>query len=122
MAMTGREEAVLVEQAGDVRIVSLRGEHDLDTAPQVGAMLSGAAASAYPVVVDLTECTFIDSTLVAVLLGACQAVGLGQFAAVIRPGSEPARMLDLVAFGAVVPIHTTRRAAIAAVAQADAAG
>jgi anti-anti-sigma factor len=112
---------VVVERAGDVRVVSLQGEHDLDTAPEVTAILGGAVEGAYPAVVDLTTCTFIDSSMVAVLLEACQAVGLGQFALVIKPGSEPARLLDLVAFGAVVPIYKTRRAAITAMAQADAA-
>jgi anti-anti-sigma factor len=117
--MSRRDDAVVVEQAGDVRIVSLRGEHDVDTAPRVRPVLSGATEGAYPVVVDLTDCSFIDSSMVAVLLGACQAVGLGRFAVVIKPGSEAARLLDLVAFSAVVPVYQSRRAAVA---QADAAG
>jgi anti-anti-sigma factor len=120
--MGRRDEGVVVDQVGDVRIVSLPGEQDVVTAPRIRAMLGGAAESAYPVVVDLTECTFIDSSVVAVLLGACQAVGLGQFAVVIKPGSEPARLLDLVAFAAVVPVYKTRRAALAAMARPDAAG
>lgn len=60
------------ERAGeDIFVVSLAGEHDLYTAPKVREALRGViAAGAMAVVVDLTETTFLDSTMLQVLLSA----------------------------------------------------
>jgi len=52
-------------------VVSLAGEHDLYTAPKVQEELrSVLAAGARTIVVDLTETTFVDSTMLHVLLSA----------------------------------------------------
>jgi len=60
------------EQSGeDIFVVSLLGEHDLYTAPKVQeALRSVIAAGARTPVVDLTETTFLDSTMLHVLLTA----------------------------------------------------
>jgi anti-sigma B factor antagonist len=60
------------ERSGDdIFVVSLAGEHDLYTAPQVQEALRGAiAAGARTTLVDLTETTFLDSTMLHVLLSA----------------------------------------------------
>jgi anti-sigma B factor antagonist len=53
----------------DIFVVSLAGEHDLYTAPKVQEALRGViAAGARTTVVDLTETTFLDSTMLHVLL------------------------------------------------------
>jgi anti-sigma B factor antagonist len=53
----------------DIFVVSLSGEHDLYTAPQVQEALRGViAAGARTTVVDLTETTFLDSAILHVLL------------------------------------------------------
>lgn len=63
---------ILRERSGeDVFVVSLAGEHDLYTAPMVQEELrSVIAAGARTIVVDLTKTTFLDSTMLHVLLGA----------------------------------------------------
>ena len=55
----------------DTFVVSLAGEHDLYTAPEVEeALHSVIVAGAKTTVVDLTEITFLDSTMLHVLLRA----------------------------------------------------
>ena len=70
---TGRPspaDAIRRERSGeDISVVSLAGEHDLYTAPTVQEELrSVIAAGATAIVVDLTETTFFDSTMLHVLL------------------------------------------------------
>jgi len=57
--------------AGDgVRLVTVAGEADLYTAPELKATLLGAIdAGARSLLVDLSQTTFIDSTTLGVLMG-----------------------------------------------------
>lgn len=49
-------------------VITLRGESDAFAAPRVRSDLATALGSEAPLVVDLTQATFIDSTIVGVLL------------------------------------------------------
>lgn len=49
-------------------IIKLPGESDAYVAPRVRSDLAGALEGDAPLLVDLTQATFIDSTIVAVLL------------------------------------------------------
>jgi anti-sigma B factor antagonist len=49
-------------------VITLRGESDAYAAPRVRSDLATALGSEAPLVVDLTQATFIDSTIVGVLL------------------------------------------------------
>ena len=64
--------AIRSERLGeDIFVVSLAGEHDLYTAPEVEEELhSVIVAGAKTTVVDLTQTTFLDSTMLHVLLRA----------------------------------------------------
>lgn len=61
---------------GGVRALSVRGELDLNTAPELEQpledALNGGAAS---ILIDLSDCDFIDSTGIAVIVRAWQRVG-----------------------------------------------
>jgi anti-anti-sigma factor len=118
--MSGRDDAVVVEHAGRVRVVRLRGEHDVDTKLQLESVFAEAVASGDPLVADLTACTFIDSNCVAVLFGAGQSVPVGRFAVVITPNSDAARLLNMVAFSAVLPVYDKQAEALAAMTDGDA--
>ncbi|MBW8076686.1 MAG: anti-sigma factor antagonist, partial [Gallionella sp.] len=55
----------------DSTVVAVRGEVDVATAPGLRQHLFGVIdESAYPVVLDLSGVTFIDSTALGVLIGA----------------------------------------------------
>ena len=52
----------------DFSVITLRGESDAFAAPRVRSDLATALGREAPLVVDLTQATFIDSTIVGVLL------------------------------------------------------
>jgi anti-anti-sigma factor len=108
--------AIEVEALSDeVRIVHLRGEHDLSTKTELAVAL--AAASQRPrVLVDLSDCTFIDSTVIALLFAAHrQQVMRNQIFALILPrgANTVERILTLSQVALIIAVHETRGAALA---------
>lgn len=62
-------QITLQQLSGDTAIVTLSGDHDLATRPRLAAALE-AARGQKNLIVDLTPCTFVDSTIIGVLLSA----------------------------------------------------
>src|SRR4051812_32255482 len=54
----------------DTMLLALCGDHDLDTKPRLLDALAAVRRSP-KVIVDLTPCTLIDSTIISTLIGAC---------------------------------------------------
>jgi anti-anti-sigma factor len=89
-------------------IVSLHGEHDMATAPGVSEAIGAVSGS---VLVDLSDCDFVDSIIIGTLFDNAQRIGKGGnlFEIVVPPGSvNVARTLELVHFNELLPIHTAR--------------
>jgi anti-sigma B factor antagonist len=88
-----------------VAIVALRGEFDLSVKPELSAALERACAGEAGVVVDLGECAFIDSTVIAVLLGSYTTLREQErhFALVIPPAGTVARTAQLAGLHTLVP-------------------
>ena len=88
--------------------LTVRGELDLETAPQLAAAVESAlAARPRALVVDLTPTTFMDSSGARqIALTARKAAAAGVVLHVIAPRSNgPVRLtVDLLDLGAVVPI------------------
>jgi anti-anti-sigma factor len=96
---------VELEARGYAAIVSLHGEHDLTTGEAVRAALMPRRGS---VLVDLTRCDFIDSTIIGVLLTrARQLVADGDHVELLLPPphSVVARALEIVNVRDVVAVH-----------------
>jgi anti-anti-sigma factor len=72
--------------AGPV-VVSLLGEHDLNTCPQVRETLEGLAAERKPLVIDLTKTTFVDSSILHALVRVRQECACHQKACVLQFGT-----------------------------------
>ncbi len=106
-----------VEVAGNAQctVVTVRGELDIATAPQLVAALDGAAAAEPSrVVVDLLQTTFIDSTGLTTLFRAHKRheSGSGGFAIVCAADNmEIRRVIDLMGFDTVFTIHESLAAA-----------
>ncbi len=99
-----------------VSIVTLRGEHDLHSWSDVTLAL--ANASQRPgVVVDLSACTFLDSTMLTALLVAAKQLRSrdGALAVAVARGTEVRRIFELMNVDALVELFETRGAAIAGV-------
>lgn len=89
-------------------VVRVSGELDIATTPQLEEVLGDAAASGGPLVIDLTETTFSDSTgMTAVLRAHKRAAVSGAVMAVVCPESnaEVTRVLRLLGFDGVLNLH-----------------
>ena len=66
--MSPQTISVSVEE--DRAVVSLRGEHEAYTADKLARQIAGLLSEGLSVTIDLREATFIDSTVVGVLIAA----------------------------------------------------
>lgn len=85
--------------------VSLVGEHDIATHEQVVEALAQVSGN---LLVDLTECTFIDSTVIGAV--SARSVALRRdghrLELVVPPaGSAVTRVLEIVGMSAIAPMH-----------------
>jgi anti-sigma B factor antagonist len=100
-----------------VAVVAVRGEVDLVTSPQLAAVVEEAIldhGAPRPLLVDLDECTFMDSTGLAILLRAQDRLGDDPGLAIVcLEGGPPARLLELAA-RSVLRRYATRGEALAA--------
>jgi anti-sigma B factor antagonist len=119
-------EVALEERDSGVVVVSLRGEHDLTTAPALRERMEEALGRRSGVLVDLTDAEFIDSSIIGVVLEArrqAEEVGIG-FAAALE-GGDPAvrRVLEVTGLDTNLPVHPSVGAALdQATARPEAAG
>jgi anti-anti-sigma factor len=89
-------------------IVSLHGEHDMATEPDVSSAIGAVSGS---VLVDLSDCDFVDSIIIGTLFNNAQRIRKGGnlFELVVPPGSaNVARTLELVHMKELLPIHPAR--------------
>ncbi len=107
------ESSVDVEHpAPGLAIVSLRGEHDLGTRQRLAETL-GQAGDGCDLLVDLSDCTFLDSTVLGVLLAAAQereAAG-SRLGLVVPPETHIVyRITSVAGIAAFLPIYPSREA------------
>jgi anti-anti-sigma factor len=100
-----------------VEVVVVRGEHDLSTAPELERQLKAALESGAAVAVDLMETTFIDSSVLRVLICARERAdedGVGfRVALGDSTGHGVRRLLELTDTARRLATVPTRAAAIA---------
>jgi anti-anti-sigma factor len=101
--------------APGIAVVTVHGEHDLSTEPALTRALEEAAAHSN-VLVDLSECEFIDSTVIAALLRVARTVtDRGERFALLIPAAQRqiTRIAEMTHLGELLPIHPAREAALA---------
>jgi len=101
--------AVDVDQRADCVVVSVAGEIDMATADTFGNAVESIASSTPHVVLDLSECTFVDSSGMRVV-----AATIKQAERVSIVASEPAvlRALEITAVDTMVSVHPSLDAAL----------
>jgi anti-anti-sigma factor len=114
-------EASVAQLADGVRVVAVRGELDLSTAPGLEEPLEEAVSDADGLVlIDLSECEFIDSTGIALIVRAWQrldrgAGGDGGGRVIICSDNEQVRrVLEITGLELSIQIHSSRDEALAA--------
>jgi anti-anti-sigma factor len=101
------------ERSGeDIFVVSLAGEHDLYTAPKVQEALRGVvAAGARTTLVDLTETTFLDSTMLHALLIARNELRDGGRLLLVTNDASVKRAFEISGIDRFFDFFPSRRAA-----------
>jgi anti-anti-sigma factor len=97
-----------------IALITLRGEHDLTSKHTLAEALSTASAQ-LNVLVDLSECTFIDSTVIATFFRARERLRRrgGRLELLIpQTATNIRRLAKITLLDKILPIHETRSAAI----------
>lgn len=108
------------DQVGEVCVLSVSGELDLGTAPQLEQPLEEALSSHDSLLIDLSSCEFIDSTGIALLVRAWQRLdgepsheSDSRFA-LCGLNDQVRRLLELSGLSSSLSIHASRDEAVAA--------
>jgi anti-anti-sigma factor len=101
-----------------VRTISVRGELDLSTAPELEGPLEEALNSGEgSVLIDLSRCEFIDSTGIALIVRAWQRLDSGangRTLVLCSQNDQVRRVLEITGLELSIPVHQTRDEALAA--------
>jgi anti-anti-sigma factor len=116
-----QENRIAVDRSDGVAVVVVEGEHDVYTAPSLNEQLVALLDERAPFVIDLTNATFVDSSVLRVLLEAkrlAEEHGIGFAIALGEDESGPVRrVLDITGLVPVLPVHSGRDAAVTAARQ-----
>lgn len=100
-----------------VQTISVRGELDLSTAPDLEGPLEQALENGEgSVIIDLTRCEFIDSTGIALIVRAWQRLqsgSNGRALVICSQNDQVRRVLEITGLELSIPVHTTRDEALA---------
>lgn len=103
----GKDPLVNAPDAG-FTVITLAGESDAYTAPRVRSDLAAAITGGAPLVVDLTAATFIDSTIVGVLLeGLADCETLDRLLLLLLPDDaapEVHRLFEITGLASLLPV------------------
>jgi anti-sigma B factor antagonist len=98
-------------------VLTISGEHDLSTAPNLRRRLDGLLDEGAATVIDLSPATFIDSSILGVILDGrrrAEEAKLG-FAVARSNGSDAVdRVLEVTGLRNELPVHARREEAIMA--------
>jgi anti-sigma B factor antagonist len=110
-------ELAIERNHADLAVITISGEHDLSTAPSLRRRLDGLLDEGTATVVDLSPATFIDSSILGVILDGRRRAAEAEigFAVVRSNGSDAVdRVLDVTGLRAELPVHTRREEALLA--------
>jgi anti-sigma B factor antagonist len=100
---------------GGIRVVALLGEHDVSTRPVLSDELRRLAEAGGSVIVDLSDCDFIDTSVLNVLVSThrrANRTGGHPFAVVVRPDSAVDRIFQLTHARALFVVFASRSDAV----------
>jgi anti-sigma B factor antagonist len=113
-----QENRIAVDRGDGVAVVVVQGEHDVYTAPTLSEQLDALLEEGLPLVIDLTPATFVDSSVLRVLLETrrrAEERGIGFAVALGQDETGPVRrVLDITGLVPVLPVHPGRQNAIEA--------
>jgi anti-anti-sigma factor len=103
-----------------VRTISVRGELDLSTAPELeGPLEETLERGEGSILIDLSQCEFIDSTGIALIVRAWQRLDAsenGRGLVICSHNEQVRRVLEITGLELSIPVHETKDEALAAIA------
>jgi anti-sigma B factor antagonist len=112
-------EVKVRELESGVRTIAVRGELDLSTAPQLeGPLDETLDGDEGSVLIDLSQCEFIDSTGIALIVRAWQRLESGENGRLLvlcSQNDQVRRVLEITGLELSIPVHLTRDEALAAI-------
>jgi len=103
-----------------VRTISVRGELDLSTAPELeGPLEETLERGEGSILIDLSQCEFIDSTGIALIVRAWQRLDSnknGRGLVICTHNEQVRRVLEITGLELSIPVHQTKDEALAAIA------
>jgi anti-sigma B factor antagonist len=113
-----RTGEIALERKEELAVVTISGEHDLSTAPSLRRRLDGLLDERVATVVDLSPATFIDSSILGVILDSRRRAADARigFAVARSEGAEAVdRVLEVTGLRNELPVHARREEAVEAV-------
>lgn len=110
-------ELALERKEAGLAVVTISGEHDLSTAPNLRRRLDGLLDEGVATVVDLSPATFIDSSILGVILDGRRRAAEAKigFAVARANGSDAVdRVLEVTGLRGELPVHARREEALTA--------
>jgi len=98
-------------------VLTISGEHDLSTAPNLRRRLDDLLDEGVATVLDLSPATFIDSSILSVILDGRRKAAEAKigFAVARSKGSDAVdRVLEVTGLRAELPVHAQRHDAVMA--------
>jgi anti-sigma B factor antagonist len=116
-------EIALKRSDAGLTVVTISGEHDLSTAAELRQRIDHVIEAGDSVVIDLSPATFVDSSVLGVILDArrrAQEAGLGFAVAQESNGNEAvARVLEITGLRNELPVHQARDEAVSAASRSN---
>jgi len=110
-------ELALERKDQSLAVLTISGEHDLSTAPSLRRRLEGLLDEGVATILDLSPATFIDSSILGVILDGRRRAAEGKigFAVARTNGSDAVdRVLEVTGLRAELPVHARREEAVRA--------
>ena len=97
------QSAIILENRPDGEILHVFGEVDLTSVDELRSAIDRAAAGGTHVIVDLAPCTYLDSTILSVLMRASETYA-GRFQIVIPPSGLVRRVFTITSLIGQLPV------------------
>ena len=97
------QNAIILESRPEGEVLHVFGEVDLTSVDELRSAIDKAAASGPHVIVDLEPCTYIDSTILSVLMRASENYS-GRFQIVVPPAGIVRRVFTITSLIGQLPV------------------
>lgn len=104
---------VIRETVPNAEILHVFGDADIATAPELETSINEIDSS-LPLIVDLAECRFIDTTAISVLIRSFKRLG-NLFRIVVAPHSHVERVLKITHLPAIISVTASVEESLAVV-------